>query len=322
MKKKLLTIFALCLLLFSGCSPTPAEPTATPLPPTDIPAEPDYADLPYLDDGKPTHILDIYLPDDASAPLPTLFFMHGSMDSKNDHKEVLRYFAEKGYVVVATEYQAGGGMSSSISDVFCSLAWVHTNANEYGIDTEQIYLYGYSLGGYLAAILAAIEEPGNFMQDCPYTLPDENRTAGSITFGGFFVTQEVCMSPQEGWCMAEGASANGIPLTEMMSIFEALRETPYTEWRGNTELSTEALNFAETLPLYWVHGDMPPFLIIHGAKDEIIPMRESEAFTASLESVGADVEFVNIPEASHFSMTMNSPSFEKISKAVLDFLEK
>lgn len=134
-----------------------------------------------------------------------------------------------------------------------------------------------------------------------------------------FVTPDVCLSPA-GWCVSGAAQANQIPLTEMLAIFEELREVPPADWRESEDISEQARAFARHLPLYWVDGSEVPFLIVHGEADEFVPPGESEAFAAWLQSAGVAAEFVLIPgTAEYWSIYPASPNFLPIMEAIEAF---
>ncbi len=322
MKQSFSICLGVCVFLLSGCG-VPAEtpaPTASLVPPTEEPAGPTYSDQPYMEDGNPKHTLDIYLPDEAEGSLPTLLMIHGALDFKEDHSGVGDYFADQGYAVVITEYQTEVDQQISIQDLFCSLAWVHANADQYHFDSQRVYLFGYSLGGFFSATLSAMEDPSQYQAGCAYPIPETDRIRGVITFAGLFVTQEVCLSPQGGWCMSGIANANKIPLMEMAGIFETLREVPPSNWEDSSELSDEVKIFAGGLPLYWIDGTEPPFLIIHGDVDDMVPIGESEAFAKAVQAAGGNAEFIALPGAGHFSLTLNSPSFTQTAAAMENFM--
>jgi len=308
---------AICIFLVSGCATPSTElpaPTATTMPPAE------FSDLPYMEDDNPKHTLDIYLPDKADGTLPTLFMVHGALDFKEDHNPIGNYFANQGYAVVITDSQPPATQEVAIQDLFCSFACVHANADQYNFDAQRIYLFGYSIGGFFSATLCSIKDPGQYQEGCPQPIPETDLIQGIITYAGLFVTPEVCLSPQESWCMSDFANASKIPLGEMLGIFETLREVPPSNWKDSSELSDDARNFAQGLPLYWIDGSEPPFLIIHGDADDMVPIGESEAFANAIQAAGGDVEFVSLPGAGHFSLTLTSPSFAKIAEAMEGFL--
>jgi len=52
-------------------------------------------------------------------------------------------------------------------------------------------------------------------------------------------------------------------------------------------------------PLMHVTSDDTPFLIMHGAQDALVPLKQSEKFQAALEKAGVPVELVVLPGGGH-----------------------
>ena len=52
-------------------------------------------------------------------------------------------------------------------------------------------------------------------------------------------------------------------------------------------------------PITYVKKDSPPFLIMHGDKDPMVPFGQSELFVAALKKAGADVTFRPVKGAGH-----------------------
>lgn len=114
-------------------------------------------DLPYVPDGHVRQVLDLYAPEGA-ANLPVVFWIHGGgweSGDKSDVQEKPRYFTEKGFVFVSTNYRLlpEVEMGTLIRDVAKALGWVHRHIAEHGGDPSRLLLMGHSAGAQLAAIL-------------------------------------------------------------------------------------------------------------------------------------------------------------------------
>lgn len=126
-----------------------------------------YHDGPDFNDGK--HRLDLILPADDPA-VATMLWIHGGAwafgDRKND-LELARAFAREGVAVAVMSYRLSRGdwqgeqFSSTgvqhpahINDVASAFAWLHTNADAYGLDSQRLFVGGFSAGGHLSALLA------------------------------------------------------------------------------------------------------------------------------------------------------------------------
>jgi dipeptidyl aminopeptidase/acylaminoacyl peptidase len=102
-------------------------------------------------------------------------------------------------------------------------------------------------------------------------------------------------------------------LDEIDVIFGELSNVPPSEWLDSSELSEETRMLARSLPLAWLDGSEPPFLLIHGAVDEMVPPGESEAFASRLRAAGVQAELMLLPGAGH------NPPFMEMCEAVGDF---
>jgi arylformamidase len=117
------------------------------------------SNIPYVENGHARHVLDIYTPANASNKnLPVVFWIHGGgwqQGDKTSIDEKPRYFTDKGFVFVSTNYRLFPEvtMGDIIRDVAKSLAWTHKHIAEHGGDPNRIFVMGHSAGAQLAAIV-------------------------------------------------------------------------------------------------------------------------------------------------------------------------
>jgi arylformamidase len=114
--------------------------------------------IPYLDDGHPRHVLDVFAPEGA-AGLPVVFWIHGGgwqVGDKDDVQVKPRYFNERGYVFVSTNYRLlpEVDMGTLVRDVASALGWVVRHIGEHGGDPSRLFVMGHSAGAQLAALLS------------------------------------------------------------------------------------------------------------------------------------------------------------------------
>ena len=150
--------------------------------------KPTFPDVRYVEEGDYKHKVDIYLPEEAESPYPTILLFHGNGYTKWDMESLAQYFVEQGLAAIAVEYR--NPMPDFIADSFCALAWTHTNAVTYDFDTEHVFVLGHSMGGFAATVLGVTDESDEFMTNCAHTLPEENRLRGVILYaaGGIDTT--------------------------------------------------------------------------------------------------------------------------------------
>ncbi len=246
-------------------------------------------DVVYKPEGHNKHKLDVYLPEGSEPPFPTLMLLHGGYSDKTEMRSLAEHLVQKGFAVVAPNRRdmPEAGYPTPVEDTFCALGWLIANADEYGFEPERIVVGGHSAGGTLAAMLAAVNEPAKFTQNCPYSLPEIGFLRGAISFTGVF-----------DFSAAEGA---------LRSYF--------ADYLG-VETDTDPL-WVEASPVTWLDGSEPPFLLIHGGADRNIPPEFSSSFAKALEAAGVETTLALIPDANHSKVILGGASFD----AVDDFLE-
>jgi acetyl esterase/lipase len=116
-------------------------------------------DFPYYDnpvDGtyqKERCKLDLYFPTDVEN-FPTIVWFHGG-GLKSGSKSIPGPLKEKGLAVVAVNYRLHPKVNAPkyIEDAAAAVAWVFKNIDQYGGDSSQIYVCGFSSGGYLSLLV-------------------------------------------------------------------------------------------------------------------------------------------------------------------------
>jgi dipeptidyl aminopeptidase/acylaminoacyl peptidase len=70
-------------------------------------------------------------------------------------------------------------------------------------------------------------------------------------------------------------------------------------------------------PIAFVGKDSPPFLIVHGSADTMVPPEQAKAFYDALKAAGADATLFMIEGGQH-----NSVLSEALHPVVLEFLDQ
>ncbi len=112
-------------------------------------------DIPYLADGKPEHLLDVYRPTTTKEKLPALLYVHGGgfhILSKDTHWVMGIALARARFVVFSINYRLAPAnrFPAAIEDVCDAYRWVAEHGHEYGADVSQLVVAGESAGANLA----------------------------------------------------------------------------------------------------------------------------------------------------------------------------
>jgi len=117
------------------------------------------ADIHYLDDGHPGHLLDIYYPAETPGLLPTIVDIHGGgwvygAKELNEYQAI--YLASRGFAVVNIDYRLCPEvhLDGQVQDVFSAMAWIEDHGAEYHCDITRLFLTGDSAGGHLSLLTA------------------------------------------------------------------------------------------------------------------------------------------------------------------------
>ena len=262
-------------------------------------------DVPYGDDHQRQQ-LDIYMPEDANTPLPTIFMVHGGgyvFGSKEQVRRVATHYASLGYAVVAPSYRLAPEAlyPAPIEDVFCALGWMLAHADDYGFDTEKIILMGESAGANAVSLLATVDDTSIFDSKCDYPIAKDFEPLTAILY-----------YMPVGLTTCECNAAKG-----MAAIFFGV---PTFEV---DRINAEDSQYAEASPILYLDKNDPPMLLIHGTEDSLVPISESVYFVEQSQNAGIAIEFFPIERAGHgfFSDFNRRPTQESLA-IVLDYLEQ
>lgn len=236
-------------------------------------------DVAYVEGGGERQQLDVYLPEGGDAPYPTLLLMHGGGFQFGDKRilaPIAEWFAERGYAAVSMNYRLTPSHSfpAPVEDAFCALAWIHANAGAYGFDPQRIVVSGESAGGNLAAMLAVIDDPTPFLIGCPNALPESNWVAGAIPY---------------------------YPMTALdIEHYAPLALSLYSQYLGTLPGEVGFRDrLAEASAATYIDGTEPPFLILNGEADPLLPIGDAQMLYDALNEAGVNVEIELFPARQH-----------------------
>ncbi|HEX3053686.1 MAG TPA: alpha/beta hydrolase [Aggregatilineaceae bacterium] len=266
--------------------------------PTPGKIRPTFDGVAYLPDARPDQVLDIFIKGTPAAPQPAVILFRGYSISHEDIGRKAITFAGAGYTAVIVEYREPllHGYWSALEDGFCAVAWIHANAAEYSIDPNRILLLGFSQGGMLASTIGAADDPALFMQNCPSPVPAEGFASAVAVWGASILAP---VADDNLRLTVDLTLGYQIEESDTLALINDLAATPSQGWRDQTTWSAETEHIAQTMPLYWIDGSEPPFLIIHSPADEVVPLAEAETLAAALQNAGVAVDFEQPANLTH-----------------------
>lgn len=194
--------------------------------------------------------------------MPAILWLHGGawrMGDRTWRPDFVRYFAASGFVMVSIDYTLSGvaAFPQPLLDVRAGIRWVREHANEYGIRPDAIGIWGSSAGGHLASLAGLLGRV--------QTLEGEER----------FATDASVQAVMDGY----GAADLLTPDQDNPPTSGLLGGSPV----DRPHLAAQASPARQTVP-----ADGPPFLIMHGAADDLVPPSQSIVLYDALAAGGAD----------------------------------
>jgi acetyl esterase/lipase len=288
------------LLLFAVAPVATAQPPAPKLPD----GAKVHADLKYVPGGHARHRLDLYVPEKADALLPVIVWVHGGawLGGSKDGGGPALPFVGKGYAVASINYRLSqqAVFPAQIEDCKAAIRWLRANSKTYSLNPERIGVWGSSAGGHLAALLGTsggVEERdgkgGNSDQS--------SRVQAVVDFFG----------PTDFLQM----DAHAVPGARLK---HDVANSPESRLIGGAiQENTDKVGRAN--PIKYVTKDAPPFLIVHGEQDPLVPCHQSELLYEALKRARSDVTFYKIAGAGHGSPEFNT---DMVRAAVQAFFDK
>jgi acetyl esterase/lipase len=215
---------------------------------------------------------DVFTPPGATAGAPGVLLVHGGGWRQGDRTQLRGYgilLGRLGYVCVASEYRLTpeAAWPAQIHDVKAALRWMRANHERLGVDPQRIAISGNSAGGHLA--LHAAGTPG---------MPEFEGDGG-----------------HEGVSTEVAAAIAFYPPVTMIDAGGAPAGFSRTLFGDGATPDSARL----ASPLTFLSGRFPPTLLIHGTRDELVPLEESLRMQRALLEAGVPAELHSYADQPH-----------------------
>lgn len=223
-------------------------------------------DIEFAKEGDLSLTLDAFVPEGAG-PFTTCILVHGGGFTKGDKhsfiKPLFEPLSKAGFTWFTINYRLAPqhAWPACADDVAGAIKWVKAHAADYKVDVNRIALIGESAGGHLVS-WAGVTGKG------------DTRVAAVVPF---YPPQDLVVQVQRR--KALGGLGGLI---------------------GTEELNDAALQkLADISPINHIQPGLPPFLQIHGDKDETVPITQSVNFEAKMKAAGNSCETITVPGGIH-----------------------
>jgi acetyl esterase/lipase len=258
-------------------------------------------DIAYQPDGSKAHRLDVYRNRSHPTGAPVLLYIHGGGWILGDKREqgvpMMLHLAARGWVCVSANYRLSpkATFPDHLVDVKAALAWVKQHITEYGGDPTFVAVSGGSAGGHLAALVGLtandpVYQPG--FEDA-----DTSVAACIPLYGVYdFTNRDGLRGPGMGKWLLE----------------RSVMKVPIETNRRAYELAS---------PMDRVVEQAPPFFVVHGSNDSLVPVGEARHFAQLLEATSkSPVVYGELPGAQHAFEIFRSVRTAHLVVAATQFL--
>ena len=91
---------------------------------------------------------------------------------------------------------------------------------------------------------------------------------------------------------------------------------------GISEIDADAAPILlKASPVMYVKRDMPPFLLMHGSKDEDVPYAQSVEMCRKMKKAGARCELITVEGGGHGGWD-NDPVMQRYQQSMMEWLKK
>lgn len=193
---------------------------------------------------------DLYRPLEAG-PSPAVLLVHGGgwtgKDGRWQMNPIAKRLVKRGYVVLNVTYRLAPKWTypAPVEDLQEAVKWMRANAAQQGIDPDRIATFGYSAGGYLAAINGFTEGPHSsgikaivaggapsdltfypggdlvpqFLGGTQQEIPDRFREASPVNYITrnsppvflYHASEDKLVKPEHAWAMMRALEKNHVP---------------------------------------------------------------------------------------------------------------
>lgn len=246
--------------------------------------------------------LDLYFPKGGEGKWPVTVYVHGGGWQNGDKSSgagamAIGELVKRGYLVASVNYRLAPShkFPAQIEDVKCAIRFLRAHAKDYNLDPKRIGVWGSSAGGHLVALLgtsdakAGLEGKGGW--------PEQSSRVQAVVdlFGPADLTVEFAGGNTRIAETVFGASSNK---DEVMK-----RASPVTH----------------------VSADDPPFLILHGEDDQLVPLSQSEKLHERLMAAGVSSKLVVVKNAGHSFKPVGGtpqPTRGELTQMIGDFFDQ
>lgn len=261
----------------------------------------------YCHNGGVSQTLQVYQPAALHRRVPTVVYIHGggwvsgnsSLPAGSVEADVEEQLIHRGWIFISISYRFAPAFRwpAQLVDAKCAIRYVRANAGALHVNPSLIAVMGASAGGHLASMVGLTGNTTLFVEG---DNPAESSAVAAVVdeYGPTNLT-----SP-------DLVDAKVLPLF----VNETFGET----------VGRRSPTLVAASPVTYVHPGAPPFLVIHGVRDEVVPPSQSEMLVDALQGAGDSAQLILVHNAAHGLVHRGdgpvSPSLPMVAADIVTFL--
>jgi len=264
----------------------------------------DQKDVQYARSGGMHVFLDLHVPD-GPGPFPAAILVHGGGfdggSKSTNMRPTFDLLANAGFAWFSIDYRMAPEFRfpQAREDMDSAIKWVKAHAGEYRVNEYKIVIMGESAGGFLVNYAATHETP-------------ETKVAAVVDFYGAVDYVKQALERRDH-----------PELFNMKAINKHVDNGGGIRFFGADQLDDAGLlKLRNISPLFAVHQGMPPFLCIHGNKDDQVSYEQSPAMCEAMHKVGAACQLITIEGGGHGMGTWKAPEQQHWKAELIEWLKK
>lgn len=214
--------------------------------------------------------------------------------------------AKAGYVVASVQYHviSNGIYSDAVKDVKAAIRYLRANAKQYGIDPENIGIWGESAGGYLTAMVATTNGVKDFEEG--ENLGQSSDVKAAVDVYGLSDLTKI------------GADFDDEAANAHFTVISPDGQFIHGKNSGLTSLDKPEV-VAKANPITYVDENDPPFLLFHGTKDMSVSPSQTLLLHNALREKGVSSTRYVLEGAGHATAEFSDP---QVINTIIDFLNQ
>jgi acetyl esterase len=253
--------------------------------------------------GKPV-LLDMHIPD-GPGPFPAAILVHGGGfdggSKSTNMRPTFDLLANAGFAWFSIDYRMAPEFRfpQAREDMESSIKWVKAHAAEYHLNAAKIVIMGESAGGFIVNYAGTHEAP-------------ETKVAAVVDIYGAvdYVKQAI-------------ERRDHPERFNMVSINKHVANGGGIAFFGAGHPDDAGLAKLRAIsPIFAVHKGMPPFLCIHGTKDDQVSYEQSPMMCVAMHKVGASCELITVEGGGHGMGTWKAPEQQHWKAEMIAWLQK